>query len=64
MPSRSGMCGGCTKCRSRPGTATSFLRWLLRGRALRLSRRWGARGRCRPQLVGCAVAARRAGVGA
>eukprot|EP00965_Chrysotila_dentata_P171625 5664033-Pleurochrysis_carterae.AAC.1 len=44
MHSRSAVCGGCTKCRSGSGTANRFLRWLLRGRALRLSRRWGARG--------------------
>eukprot|EP00965_Chrysotila_dentata_P205543 6183016-Pleurochrysis_carterae.AAC.2 len=29
MPSRSGVCGGCIKCRLGSGTATSFLRWLL-----------------------------------
>eukprot|EP00965_Chrysotila_dentata_P197463 6178200-Pleurochrysis_carterae.AAC.4 len=46
------------------GTASSFLRWLRGGRALRLSRRYVARGRCRPPVVGCAVAAWRAGVGA
>eukprot|EP00965_Chrysotila_dentata_P236743 6201508-Pleurochrysis_carterae.AAC.1 len=49
--------GGCTKCRLGSGTATSFLRWLLKARALRLLRRWGARGRCRPPLLGCAEAA-------
>eukprot|EP00965_Chrysotila_dentata_P019796 656393-Pleurochrysis_carterae.AAC.3 len=52
MPSRSSVCGGCTKCPSGSGTATSFLRWLLRGRALILSRRRGARGKCRPPLRG------------
>eukprot|EP00965_Chrysotila_dentata_P123692 4088896-Pleurochrysis_carterae.AAC.1 len=26
MPTKSSVCGGCTKCRSGSGTATSFLR--------------------------------------